>query len=29
MYREDGSLMALKAFIRIDEAIEIIKQFTN
>lgn len=29
MYREDGSLMAQKAFIRIDEAIEIIKQFTS
>lgn len=29
MYREDGSLMAQKAFIRIDEAIEIVKQFTS
>ena len=29
MYREDGSLMAQKMFIRIDEVIEIVKQFTN
>lgn len=29
MYREDGSLMAQKMFIRIDEAIEIVKRFMN
>lgn len=29
LYREDGSLMGQKAFIRIDEAIEIVKQFTS
>lgn len=29
MYREDGSLMTQKLFVKIDKAIEIVKQFTS